>query len=119
MLTKSSRGKPRLRMFQSRLGNVSKRNWLNVGWAYLSFWWFIYREKIKPYMRPSIGISFLIAWMITNGWAYLFIAIGTDAMRIVGATYAAILWLPFTPEKLVTVPLAILIQKILFTRRIV
>ena len=56
--------------------------------------------------------------MITNGWAYIFIIIGTtfeiNWMAYVGTSYIAILWLPITPEKLITIPLAMLFQKIFF-----
>ena len=59
--------------------------------------------------------------MITNGWAYLFIAFGTMLkikwMAIVGTSYVAFLWLPFTPEKLITIPLSVFLHKILFLRK--
>jgi hypothetical protein len=48
--------------------------------------------------------------MITNGWAYVFIVIGSTCnitwMLTVGTSYQAFLWMPFTPEKLVTIPIA-------------
>ena len=66
-------------------------------------------------------MSFGIAWMITNGWCYVFIALGTwlhiKWMRITGWSYLAFLWLPVTPEKIVTVPLGAFIKKILFGRK--
>jgi len=37
--------------------------------------------------------------------------------KAVSGTYLGILWLPFTPEKLITVPLALFIQKVLFRRK--
>jgi len=86
-------------------------------WAWLYFEWQIYKDKIKPYLKPSLGISFLLAWMITNGWAYILIAVGSGWLRAVAITYASILWLPITPEKLITIPLAIWLQKILFVKR--
>lgn len=65
-------------------------------------------------------VSFLIAWNITNGWCYAFILFGTifhiKWMRIAGWSYLAFLWLPTTPEKLVTVPLGVAIKKILFKK---
>ena len=55
-------------------------------------------------------LCFFIAWMITNGWSYIFIAIGSlkdiEWMLDVGLAYQAFLWLPITPEKLVTIPIA-------------
>jgi len=35
-------------------------------------------------------------------------------LRGVALTYIGLLWLPFTPEKLITIPLAFYIQKVLF-----
>jgi len=85
--------------------------------AWLYLWWQIYKDKIKPYLKPSIIISFLLAWMITNGWCYLLIAFGHGWLKIVALTYAGILWFPLTPEKIITVPLAIWFQKILFINK--
>lgn len=68
-----------------------------------------------------MAVSFAIAWMITNGWAYVFIILGKILdikwMFAVGVSYIAILWLPFTPEKLITIPLSVFIKKILFRRK--
>ena len=56
--------------------------------------------------------------MITNGWCYLFILFGSifdiQWMWAVGTGYAAILYLPFTAEKIVTIPLAIWFQTLFF-----
>ena len=85
--------------------------------AWLYLWWQIYKEEIKPYLRPTMFISFGIAWMITNGWSYLLIAIGHGWLRVIAITYAGILWFPLTPEKLITIPLALWLQKIIFVNR--
>lgn len=71
-------------------------------------------ERIKNYLKPFLSFKFLLcfflAWFITNGWSYIFIIIGTacdiDWMFNVGAGWQAFLWMPFTPEKLVTIPMA-------------
>lgn len=48
--------------------------------------------------------------MITNGWSYIFIIIGTACninwLLNTGLGWQTFLWLPFTPEKLVTIPIA-------------
>ena len=63
-------------------------------------------------------ICFILAWMLTNGWSYVFIAIGfifnIEWMSTIGLSYQAFLWLPCTPEKLVTIPLAIWFDKLIF-----
>lgn len=88
------------------------------------------KNKIKNYIYKAykfladwrMAISFVIAWMITNGWAYLFILFGgifkIKWMLGVGTGYVALLWLPCTPEKLITIPLSIFIKKTLFKKHI-
>jgi hypothetical protein len=81
-----------------------------------------FKNTLIKYLKdPLLFLSFIIAWMITNGWAYLFIVFGTifkiKWMLAIGTSYTAILWLPCTPEKLITIPLAIFIKKILFKKR--
>jgi len=65
-------------------------------------------------------VSFMIAWMFTNGWAYAFMIIGPRFnirwMSIVGYAYMAFLWAPFTPEKVVTIPLTIYLKGKLFPK---
>lgn len=69
---------------------------------------------MKNYLKPFLSIKFLIcfflAWMITNGWSYIFLALGylkdIDWMLKVALGYQAFLWLPVTPEKLITIPIA-------------
>lgn len=81
-------------------------------------------EKIKIYLKPFANLKFLIsfgvAWFITNGWCYVGIALGTafgiNWLLAVSSAYFAFLWLPFTPEKIVTVALAILFQTIFFPK---
>lgn len=66
-------------------------------------------------------LAFVIAWMITNGWSYAFLIIGAilkiNWMKYVGGVYLAFLWLPFTPEKLITIPLAVFIKKSFLSKR--
>lgn len=66
---------------------------------------------LKPFLHWQFLISFGIAWMITNGWCYIFIVLGIifnlEILLAVGLGYATFLYLPCTPEKLVTIPIAI------------
>lgn len=75
----------------------------------------------KPYLTPKMFISFGIAWLITNGWCYIFITLGPILgwkwMTIAGSTWAVILWLPFTVEKPITFAIALWIQKKLFIEK--
>lgn len=87
---------------------------------------FKYKEKIKRWLKTAIEfclnprflLCFGIAWLITNGWCYIMVALGTALkvgwMIAVGGAYAAALWVPFTPEKIITVIIAIALLRLLF-----
>lgn len=65
---------------------------------------------MKKYFNRHFAFCFAIAWMITNGWAYIALAIGTmlklrHVIRI-SSGYLTFLWLPFTPEKIVTLAIS-------------
>ena len=84
------------------------------------------REKIaakakrwaRVLLNPRLLLCLAIAWMITNGWSYIFFGVGMvlkiNWMRIVGGAYMSFLWLPFTPEKLVTLLIAIGLLRLLY-----
>lgn len=69
-------------------------------------------------LNPHLLLCFGLAWMITNGWSYILFAIGTwlniHWMIVVAGGYLAFLWLPFSPEKIVTVAIAIALLRLLF-----
>ena len=69
-------------------------------------------------MNPRLLLCLGLAWMITNGWSYILFAIGTacgiEWMAAVGGGYMALLWVPATPEKLLTCIIAIFLLKRLF-----
>ena len=62
-------------------------------------------------LNPRFLLCFCMAWMITNGWSYFLFALGLlldiSWMTAVGGAYLAFLWLPISPEKIVTVAIAI------------
>ncbi|MBR4234691.1 MAG: hypothetical protein IKR85_01360 [Clostridia bacterium] len=74
-------------------------------------WWNILKA---PHLLICVGV----AWMITNGWCYLAVVFGRTLgfkwLTRVGTAYLAFLWLPFTPEKIVTVLIAMLLHRILY-----
>ncbi|MBQ2726583.1 MAG: hypothetical protein IJF78_12835 [Clostridia bacterium] len=80
------------------------------------------KEKIKKIIQfianPKLLICVGIAWIITNGWSYILLGIGTilkiEWMIAVASGYLAFLWLPISPEKLVTVALAMVFLRFLF-----
>lgn len=80
------------------------------------------KEKIKKILQfianPHLLLCVLIAWLITNGWSYIMMAIGTyfkiEWMIAVSGAYLAFLWLPVSPEKLATFAIAIALLKWLY-----
>ncbi len=85
------------------------------------------RKKIKDLLvkalrfilNPRLLLCFGIAWMITNGWSYLMLAVGTwlgvPWMIAVASAYLAILWLP-SPEKILSCAIAIVLLRLLFPK---
>ena len=79
-------------------------------------------EKIKKIisfiLNPKLLFCLAVAWLITNGWSYILFVIGTHFeiswMIWISSAYLAFLWLPVSPEKLVTVALAIVFLRFLF-----
>jgi len=83
-------------------------------------------KKLKKWLKTAISflfnprflLCFGIGWMITNGWSYIIFSLGTwlqiPWMIAVGGAYLAFLWLPISPEKLITVAIAIWLLKRLF-----
>ena len=80
--------------------------------------WF--KKIVQFLLNPRFILCFGLAWMITNGWCYIFIGVGSfyeiEWMFYVGTTYLAFLWLPITPEKIITIPMAIAFLKVLFPK---
>ncbi|MBE6541175.1 MAG: hypothetical protein E7672_01875 [Ruminococcaceae bacterium] len=80
------------------------------------------KERIKKVIQfilnPRLILCLGIAWMITNGWAYVVLGIGTifeiTWMIAVGSGYIALLWLPISPEKILTVAIAIALLHAIF-----
>ena len=86
----------------------------------------ITKEKLVKKLRKIIGfianprllLCFGIGWMITNGWSYIFLGVGAfygiEWMTAVAGVYLAFLWVPGTPEKILTVAIAIGLLRLLF-----
>ena len=76
------------------------------------------REWSRILLNPRLLFCLFLAWMITNGWSYILfglgMALGINWMYIVGGAYMSFLWLPFTPEKLLTALIAIGLLRLLY-----
>lgn len=80
------------------------------------------KETLKKLLQfianPRLLLCFAIAWMITNGWSYILLGLGTyyeiGWMAAVGGAYLTMLWLPISPEKILTFAISIGLLKWLF-----
>lgn len=80
------------------------------------------KEKLKKVFQfifnPRLLACIAIAWFITNGWSYILFGIGTyyqiGWMTAVAGAYLAFLWLPISPEKIVTFAIAMALLRLLF-----
>ncbi len=68
--------------------------------------------------RPHFICCFLIAWFLTNGWSYVGLIVGSilhlPLLKGICGGYVALLWMPFTPEKLITLTITIFLLKKLY-----
>lgn len=74
-------------------------------------------KYLKPFTNFRFLISFGIAWLITNGIWYImaFVPMNLpDWLVWISRSYVAFLYIPTTPEKLITIPMAIFFQTQLF-----
>ena len=80
------------------------------------------KDKLKKVIRfitnPRLLLCVAIAWLITNGWSYILFGVGSyfgiHWMTAVAGAYIAFLWLPISPEKIVTFTIAITLLRLLF-----
>lgn len=78
----------------------------------------------KPYLTVKMIPCLLLSWMITNGWAYIFIIvgpiIGANWMTISGTAWMVILWSPLAAEKFfVTLPLAGVFYRLIYKEKFI
>jgi hypothetical protein len=77
-----------------------------------------FKTAVQFVLNPRLLLCFGIGWMITNGWSYVLLGLGTwlenEWMIGIASAYLAFLWLPVSPEKLVTVAIAITLLRWLF-----
>jgi hypothetical protein len=76
------------------------------------------KTAVQFILNPRLLLCFGIGWMITNGWSYVLLGLGTwlnnEWMMGIAGAYLTFLWLPVSPEKLVTVAIAIALLRWLF-----
>jgi len=76
------------------------------------------KKAVQFLLNPRLLLCFGIGWIITNGWSYILMGLGTwleiPWMIAVSGAYLAFLWFPFSPEKLATVAIAVGLLRWLF-----
>ena len=76
------------------------------------------KKALLLVLNPRFLLCFGLAWIITNGWSYILFAVGMLCripwMATVAGAYMTFLWFPFTPEKLLTVIIAMALLRWLF-----
>lgn len=76
------------------------------------------KKTLQFIANPRLLLCLLIGWLITNGWSYILFGIGTyyeiNWMVAVSGAYLAFLWLPISPEKLVTCAIALALLRWLY-----
>ncbi len=80
------------------------------------------KETLKTILmcitNPRLLLCLAIGWIITNGWSYIALAVGTyfkiGWLAGIAGAYLTFLWLPISPEKIVTVAIAIALLRKLF-----
>ena len=84
------------------------------------------KQKVKNFLKkavmfilnPRLLLCFGLGWMITNGWSYVLFVLGTwlkiGWMIALSGAYLTFLWLPISPEKIITVAIAMWLMKVLF-----
>ena len=76
------------------------------------------RKILRFLANPRLLLCIVIAWLITNGWSYILFGLGTyfniSWMTTVAGAYIAFLWLPVSPEKIVTFAISLVLLRLLF-----
>ena len=80
----------------------------------------VFKTALFFIVNPRFLLCFGIAWIITNGWSYVALGVGTYYgiawLVAIATAYLTFLWFPFTPEKIFTVIIAIGLLRLLFPR---
>lgn len=76
------------------------------------------KKTLSFLLNPRLLLCWGIAWLITNGWSYVVLALGTyfdiTWMKALGGGYLTFLWLPISPEKIATAAIAMVLLRLLF-----
>lgn len=78
------------------------------------------KKLVEAVLNPRFLLCFGLSWVITNGWAYALLGIGIWTkigwMAAIASGYLAFIWLPVTPEKIITITISIFLLRKLFPK---
>lgn len=78
----------------------------------------ISKTIIRFIINPRLLLCLGLAWMLTNGWSYIMLGVGTyyqiEWMMALAGGYLTFLWLPVSPEKIVTFFMAMGLLRLIF-----
>lgn len=72
---------------------------------------------IKPFLSWRILLCYFPFWMLFTGWTYVALAIGNVWWKTAAGVWLAWMWMPWCPEKLITIPATIWLHKKIFPNR--
>lgn len=80
------------------------------------------RKNLKKWLgaltNPRLLFCMAVGWFITNGWSYCALGAGVffeiEWLSHLATVYLGLLWLPGTPEKIVTFGIAIALLRLWF-----
>jgi len=89
--------------------------WIKIRWQQ-------FKIKAKPYMTPKMLLVFGVVWLLTTGWAHVFLIVGTfyniGWMYKIGIGAEVFFFNPFVNEKLITIPFSIWLYKKTFKEEV-
>lgn len=80
-----------------------------------------YIDKIKPYLTFKMILVFGGVWILSNGIWYVLAFAPLPIpnwLACFSRSYIAFLWLPTSPEKLITIPFSVWLYKKLFKEEV-
>lgn len=78
--------------------------------------WYKTKIMIRPFLSWKVLLIYLPIYFLCTGWTYICLALPniSPELKAAAAAWCAFLWLPFSEEKLVTIPLTLFLYKKIF-----
>jgi chaperonin GroEL len=73
-------------------------------------------EFMKFVLDWKTFLCYIPVWFVFSGWTYAAIAFGSPWWKAAGGAWLAMLWMPWCPEKLITIPITLWLKRIIFKK---